>query len=546
MNDQLPMFGPAISEDTLSAISSPESESGPTPSVSPDGPIPKKSGPDRVPASPSARPEKAKRSTTKGIFGQSGIDSFSNADRPSFSGNKSQQPALLAELLPKLRTCKKCGIERTYSEFYVNSKGHRRSICKECMKNSSRAEKRGNPEKAKKNFSSWRTLNRGRALVALAKFRAKQKGIPFDLDKDEIQAKIDGGACELTGIPFDLTKPRSWNAPSLDQIEPGAGYTKENTRVVLYSINVMANTWGHQRILEVAKAITERRRDRSNDLSRKLAAKLKEATDKLGSTLFELTWSEHITPSGHVIPRLVASAHLTRGNVFIGWPTPRSTEAGHSTGSPARAQDCKARLEDTVFLALWPTPQSSDMTGGGQAKRSDGRANLNDFAMLAGWATAKPRDYRSENEASLHREGHPPDLSKQVLLAGWATPASTDGARGGEMTEAMSGTSLVQMTKMAGWPTPMAGTPAQKGYNEAGNSDSSRKTVEMCQWPVDPSTAFGETPIGYLLGPNGWEIVPASGQLNAAHSRWLMGLPRAWDDSGVTAMASSRKPRKRS
>src|SRR5882762_301942 len=29
------------------------------------------------------------------------------------------------------------------------------------------------------------------------------------------------------------------------------------------------------------------------------------------------------------------------------------------------------------------------------------------------------------------------------------------------------------------WPTPMAGTPAQNGYNEAGNNDSSRKTVAL-------------------------------------------------------------------
>ena len=27
------------------------------------------------------------------------------------------------------------------------------------------------------------------------------------------------------------------------------------------------------------------------------------------------------------------------------------------------------------------------------------------------------------------------------------------------------------------WPTPMAGTPSQEGYNEAGNTDSSRRTV---------------------------------------------------------------------
>jgi hypothetical protein len=43
------------------------------------------------------------------------------------------------------------------------------------------------------------------------------------------------------------------------------------------------------------------------------------------------------------------------------------------------------------------------------------------------------------------------------------------------------------------WPTPMAGTPAQKGYNEAGNNDSSRKTVALASWP---------TPCGQH-GPNG-------------------------------------------
>ena len=51
-------------------------------------------------------------------------------------------------------------------------------------------------------------------------------------------------------------------------------------------------------------------------------------------------------------------------------------------------------------------------------------------------------------------------------------------------------------------------------------------------------TARGETLTG------SYAATKSGGQLNPAHSRWLMGLPPAWDDCAVTAMQSMQRPQK--
>jgi hypothetical protein len=192
-------------------------------------------------------------------------------------------------------------------------------------------------------------------------------------------------------------------------------------------------------------------------------------------------------------------------------------------------------------------------------------------AQIAGWPTPRMED--GESSGMRWSRGKADTLTAVAThLAGWPSPQARDhkGATlpGNELTH--NARPLNEMAVLAGWPTPMAGTPAQKGYNAAGNTDSSRATVALAGWPtpqVDPFRSRGgdrkdemgldqiartlpQAPGGPARFTASGEMLTGSsagmesgGRLNPAHSRWLMGIPPAWDACAPTATRSSRRSR---
>lgn len=95
----------------------------------------------------------------------------------------------------------------------------------------------------------------------MARSRAKEKNLDFDIDKDYIFSLWDG-KCSITKVPLDLSRPEvkgqpRWNAPSLDRIKPNLGYVKGNVRIVAYQINVAMMDYGLEHLLEVCSLLVE-------------------------------------------------------------------------------------------------------------------------------------------------------------------------------------------------------------------------------------------------------------------------------------------------
>ena len=223
-------------------------------------------------------------------------------------------------------------------------------------------------------------------------------------------------------------------------------------------------------------------------LQSSLGNKLRQQLENRGCAIYKLTWREKTTPSGLPYSQLVASV-------------PRTNAIDFSLG----------------LLYGWATPRANDNV----------QTKLDNIAVLGS-------SWKGQNRGST--------TSTDAQMAAWPTPTTRDHKDGKECLNVPTNSLLGREVWKAGWPSPCAQNGTINGYKdpekvikrkEAGRQQNSQDVVILTQ-PIR-ITASGQMLTGSDAG------MESSGQLNPAHSRWLMGFPPEWDDCAMKICNRTRK-----
>lgn len=341
---------------------------------------------------------------------------------------------------------------------------------------------------------------------------------------------------------------------------------------------------------------------RSAALLSLLGSKSRARTASAGTILYRTTWKERVTPSGRSICALRASAWggknpkvangyagpftivsipsfdpcfailpiglakeisaraetiFASDSILSGWPTPDAGVFGvNDTNWETRRAECKERHGNNGFgltvgmaaqLSGWPTPQARDHFPAHSpeyiaAKKAEGHgmANLNDLVVLSGWPTPCQQD--GPNGGPAQGADRLPGCAP---LVGWTTTTTRDHKDTPGMTAQRDGKDradqLPRQAYLSGWPTTSVSNDRNARPVVMTRDDGSKNQQRLQDFAATAGpmrlTANGTLKTGCSAGMTG------GGQLNPAHSRWLMALPPEWESSAPLVTRSTRKRR---
>ncbi len=100
-----------------------------------------------------------------------------------------------------------------------------------------------------------------RTMINMARTRAKERGMPFDISHDDIIEKLEaqGGLCALSKTEFDISaaeagKRRKLNM-SIDRIDSTGGYTRDNIRITSVMVNMARLNWSDADFVAMCRAV---------------------------------------------------------------------------------------------------------------------------------------------------------------------------------------------------------------------------------------------------------------------------------------------------
>ena len=344
----------------------------------------------------------------------------------------------------------------------------------------------------------------------------------------------------------------------------------------------------------------------SAGLTLSLVSRLKQRLTTAGSTLFNLTWREKVTPAGRLVYRLAASGRRTSDKDCGSWQTPKALDGVFSTprttGRPMhrathlQTQTIALLSNADPTLASWPTPLTQDENQSrgmsherhqAEIDRKGGHGALANIVTLTSWPTPNtmdtlpPMDY----ERRLNHPGRPGrtvsgNLREVVTLTSWPTPLLGDAHLSSSPQAAMrriaeGKPTVSRIAALTSWPTPKVSDDnisrrspesMERWRNRPNAGSELAEKAELASWPTASARDWRDTPgmsetgtnpdgstrsrldqlprVAGLTAIGSLAATEKPGQLNPAHSRWLMGYPAEWDACAPTAMPSSRKSRK--